>query len=95
MLIVYCLLHRKLHDIETRVLPCLPSTKMATETVKRSIKFIGVREIFCQGGGAVNHLPKKFSEVAQMFTKRTVEKKQGPYYAKRHWPYWHMKVVRY
>ena len=38
MLIVYCLLHRKLHDIETRVLPCLPSTKMATETVKRSIK---------------------------------------------------------
>ena len=38
MLIVYCLLHRKLHDIETRVLPCLPSTEMATETLKRSIK---------------------------------------------------------
>ena len=32
-------------------------------------------------GGAVNHLPKKFSEVAQIFTKRTVEKKRGPYYA--------------
>ena len=29
---------------------------------------IGVRAIFCQGGG-VNRLPKKFLQVAQMFTK--------------------------
>ena len=28
---------------------------------------------------AVNHLPKKFSQVAQIFTKRTVDKKRGPY----------------
>ena len=39
---------------------------------------IGVREIFCQGG-AVNHLPKKFSQVARIFPKRSVEKKRGPY----------------
>ena len=34
---------------------------------------IGVREIFCQGGGvgAVNHLPKKFSQVSQIFTKES------------------------
>ena len=35
---------------------------------------------FCQGGGGgVNHLPKKFSQVARIFPKRTVEKKRGPY----------------
>ena len=31
---------------------------------------IGVREIFCQGG-AVNHLPKKISQVAQIFMKES------------------------
>ena len=30
-------------------------------------------------GGAVNHLPKNFSQVARIFPKRTVEKKRGPY----------------
>ena len=30
-------------------------------------------------GGAINHLPKNFSQVARIFTKRTVEKKRGPY----------------
>ena len=30
-------------------------------------------------GGAVNHLPKKFSQVARIFPNRTVEKKRGPY----------------
>ena len=38
-------------------------------------KPIGVREIFCQGG-AVNHLPKKVSQVAQIFTKES-ERKEG------------------
>ena len=35
---------------------------------------IGVRAIFYQGGGgggAVNHLPKKFSQVAQIFTRQS------------------------
>ena len=32
---------------------------------------IGVREIFCRGAGAVNHLPKKFSQVSQIFTKES------------------------
>ena len=32
---------------------------------------IGVREIFCQGGAAVNHLPKKISQVAQIFPKES------------------------
>ena len=41
-------------------------------------EIIGVREIFCQGG-AVNHLPKKFSQVARIFPNRTVETKRGPY----------------
>ena len=31
---------------------------------------IGVREIFCQGG-AVNHLPKKTRQVAQILTKES------------------------
>ena len=31
---------------------------------------IGVRAIFCQGG-AVNHLPKKCLQVAQIFTKQS------------------------
>ena len=31
---------------------------------------IGVRAFFCQGG-AVNHFPKKFSQVAQIFTKQS------------------------
>ena len=33
------------------------------------LRRIGVREIFCQG--AVNHLPKKLSQVAQIFTKQS------------------------
>ena len=32
---------------------------------------IGIREIFCQGGGAVDHLPKKLSHVPQIFTKES------------------------
>ena len=33
---------------------------------------IGVRAIFCQGGGGGgNHLPKKFLQVAQIFTKQS------------------------
>ena len=31
------------------------------------------------GGGAVNLLPKKFSQVARILPKRTVEKKRGPH----------------
>ena len=35
---------------------------------------IGVREIFCRGGGgAVNHLPKKISQVAQILRKSRKE----------------------
>ena len=39
---------------------------------------IGVRAIFCRGGGggAVSHLPKKFSQVAQIFTKQS-KRKEG------------------
>ena len=39
------------------------------------ISAIGVRAIFCQGGGgeAVNHLPKKFLQVAQIFTEQSTE----------------------
>jgi len=46
------------------------------EFKKRLKKIIGVREIFCQGGEAVNHLPKKISQVAQIFTKES-ERKEG------------------
>ena len=35
---------------------------------------IGVRAFFCQGGGgAVNHLPKKFLQVGQIFTNSRTE----------------------
>ena len=40
------------------------------EKVKWDIRYIGVREIFCQGG-AVNHLPKKFSQVLRKSRKET------------------------
>ena len=34
--------------------------KKAFDTVNHEILLIGVRAIFCRGGGAVNHLPRKF-----------------------------------
>ena len=57
-------------------------TKKAYETMRHNevLKLtgehpIGVREIFCRGGGG-----KPFAQqVAQIFTKCTVEKKRGPY----------------
>ena len=53
---------------------------------------IGVRAIFCQGG-AVNHSPKKFLQVAQIFTKQS-KRNEGDT-MQQHRPYWHMKVARY
>ena len=42
------------------------------------VKCIGVRAIFCQGG-AVNHLPKNFLQVAQNANfYKTVDQKRGP-----------------
>ena len=60
----------------------------------RSI-FIGVRAIFGQGGGGgvVNHLPKKFIQVAQIFTKQS--KRNEGHTMQQHRPSWHMKVPRY
>ena len=53
----------------------------------RNMFRISVREFFCQGRGgggggggeAVNHLPKKFFQVAQIFTKQS-KGIQGPTY---------------
>ena len=43
-----------------------------SEKRNRQLAFdIGLRAIFCQGGGAVIHLPKKFLQVAQIFTKES------------------------
>ena len=53
---------------------------------------IGVRAIFGQGG-AVNHLPKKFLQVAQIFTKQS--KRNEAHTMQQHRPYWHMRVPRY
>ena len=39
-------------------------------------------------GGAVNHLPKKFSQVSQIFTK---ESKRNEAILQQHRPYWRMK----
>ena len=43
-------------------------------------------------GGAVNHLPKKFSQLAQIFTKQQKRNEGHPMQQRR--PYWHMKVAR-
>ena len=43
--------------------------------------------------GAVNHLPKKFMQVAQIFTKQS--KRNEGHTMQQHRPYWHMKVPRY
>ena len=53
---------------------------------------LGVRAIFGRGG-AVNHLPKKFMQVAQMFTKQS--KRNEGHTMQQHRPSWHMKVPRY
>ena len=45
------------------------------------------------GGGGVNHLPKKFLQVAQIFTKQS--KRNEGHTMQQHRPYWHMKVPRY
>ena len=43
--------------------------------------------------GAVNHLPKKFVQVAQIFTKQS--KRNEGHTMQQHRPYWHMKVAWY
>ena len=48
---------------------------------------------FRPGGGAVNHLPKKFLQVAQIFTKQS--KRNEAHTMQQHRPYWHMRVPRY
>ena len=45
------------------------------------------------GGGAVNHLPKKFLQVTQIFTKQS--KRNEGHTMQQHRPYWNMKVPRY
>ena len=45
------------------------------------------------GGGAVNHSPKKFLQIAQIFTKQS--KRNEGHTMQQHRPYWHMKVPRY
>ena len=44
-------------------------------------------------GGVVNHLPKKFLQVAQIFTKQS-NRNEG-HTMQQHRPYWHMKVAPY
>ena len=44
-------------------------------------------------GGAVNHLPKKFLQVAQIFTKQS--KRNKGHTMQQHRPYWHTKVPQY
>ena len=46
-----------------------------------------------QARGAVNHLPKKFLQVAQIFTKQ--QKRNETHMMQQHRPYQHMKVPRY
>ena len=48
---------------------------------------------FRPGGGGVNNLPKKFLQVAQIFTNQT--KRNERHTMQQHRPYWHMKVPRY
>ena len=56
---------------------------------------MGVRAIFGRGGvgGAVNHSPKKFLQIAQIFKKQS--KRNEGHTMQQHRPYWHMKVPRY
>ena len=44
-------------------------------------------------GGAVNHLPKKFLQVAQIFTKQS--KRNEGHTMQQHRPYWKMKMPGY
>ena len=46
-----------------------------------------------RGGEGVNHSPKKFLQIAQIFTKQS--KRNEGHTMQQHRPYWHMKVPRY
>ena len=50
---------------------------------------------FAEGGGrgAVNHLPKKFSQVAHIFTKQS--KRKDSHTMQKHRLYWHVEVAQY
>ena len=45
--------------------------------------------------GTANHLPKKLSQVAQIFTKQSSTKTNEGHTLQQHRAYWHMKVARY
>ena len=45
--------------------------------------------------GAESHLPKKLSQVAQMFTKQSFTKRKEGHTMQQYRVYWHMKVARY
>ena len=45
--------------------------------------------------GAVDHLSKKLSQVAQIFTKQSSTKRNEGYTMQQHRAYWHMKMARY
>ena len=45
--------------------------------------------------GAVNRLPNKLSQVAQIITKRSSTKRNEGHTLQQHRAYWHMKVARY
>ena len=45
------------------------------------------------GGGGVNHLPKKFLQVSQIFTKES-KRKEG-HTMQQQTSYWHLKEARY
>ena len=65
-----------IHDVICFAFPITPhicsSQQRVSPAETTTPKSIGVRAIFCQGGGgAVNHLPRKFLQVAQIFTKQS------------------------
>ena len=88
--------------IEIRVLECLCRLEVCSHVKDRilvesdTFNFSAHRRAgnFRQGGGggggAVNHLPKKILQVAQMFTKQS--KKNEGLTMQQHRPYWYMKV---
>ena len=45
--------------------------------------------------GAVSHLPKKLSQVAQIFTKQSSTKRNECHTMQQYRVYWYIKVARY
>ena len=80
----------KVPSAEFRVMPNQSNSWVGSHTDLSSLTTIGVRAIFCRGGGKP-FAQKIFASCPNFY--KTVEQKRGPMQQDR--PHWHMKMAPY